>query len=78
MNKLVRLPNGDWVAPDRISSIEALANAEVMCVPSVVVRTKDGARIIIPANSDESFELAAAEKLRDEIVKMIEECDSPF
>ena len=78
MNKLVQLPNGDWVAPDRVSSVEVRANEEVFYRPSVVVRTKDGARIVIAADPDGTFETTTAESLRAEVVQLLAECDSPL
>jgi hypothetical protein len=73
MNGLVRLPNGDWISPARVSSIEAIACEDTRLTPCVVVRTMDGARIVLLTNDADDFELTQAVKLRDEIARQIRE-----
>jgi hypothetical protein len=69
MNQLIQLPGnnspqGQWVAPDRVSSIEAKEREYEP--PCVVVSTKDGVRVVINA---EDWKKAVT--LRDSIAGQI-------
>jgi hypothetical protein len=75
MSQLIQLPGshspqGQWVAPDRVSSIEA--KEQEYEPPCVVVSTKDGARIVI--NPDDWKKAVA---LRDSIAGQVNDALKP-
>jgi hypothetical protein len=64
---IFQLPNGQWVAPDRVSSVRVVCPENAP--PCVVIDTKDGANIVV--ENPGSFSDANA--MRDEIAARIRE-----
>jgi hypothetical protein len=65
MTKLITLPDGDYVDPARVSSVEVIYPKTDQ--PQVVVRTIDGARFEMPESSFGKNARKARDELADQL-----------